>query len=497
MRQFCVLKKVKRNMRVQVFLSLAVLIFFSAFQSCKTEEKQSQEKPNILLIISDDQGFADLSCAELTDDVNTPNIDKLAQNGVRFTQAYVTAPICSPSRASIITGCYQERWGTFWYGGKGIHNEKYRTIAEILKEQEYSTGYVGKVHYGADDSDTANRNFPLNHGFDSYIGFTSARKHYINHTDSLEKSFRTVKKEHKKRGQSLRQQALWNNFEKLDTIAFSTELFGKKACEFLDKNQDKPFFLQLAFNAVHNFTHQLPQEYLSEKGLSGGEDWDPSKEEYYDWYQKSRYPNNPEGRELYLGQLYYLDKEIGRVLDHLAELNLDKNTIVIYISDNGGSTPIYANNSPLRGSKYLLYEGGIRVPMIISYPEKYSKGEVISTVVSSMDIFPTICEAVGIETPEYVDGLELNSLLSDGESVNYHDTLFWDTGSETAVRAGKWKYHMANNDEDAKFEMVELELGAFLYDMEKDPGETTNLAEQYPEIFNKLKSAHLRWRNSL
>ncbi len=472
-------------------------MFLLSFTSCKTKHDKKDKEPNVILIISDDQGYADLSCAELTDDVNTPNLDKLAKKGIRFTQAYATSPICNPSRAGIITGCYQQQWGTFWYGGKGIHDAKYKTIAELLNQKDYVTAYIGKVHYGSDDADTSNRNFPLNHGFDSYMGHTSARKHYLHHQQKLEDEFLEAKKSNNKKGQSLRQQALWNNYGKLDTIAFATELFGKKACEFLDEHKDDKFFLQLSFNAVHNFTHQLPPEFLKEKGLNGYHDWDPEKEDYYDWYKAARYPNSPEGRELYLGQLHFLDKEIGRVLDHLKKLELDENTIVIYISDNGGSTPIYANNYPLRGSKYVLYEGGIRVPMIISYPRKYAVGKVFSNVVSGMDILPTICKATGIEIPAYVNGIDLNSLLTANNMDLQHDTLFWDTGHETAVRAGKWKYRSATNDNNAKYEMVEIELGEFLYDLEQDPGETTNLADEYPEVFNVLKKAHANWRETL
>ncbi len=474
------------------YLLILFLIISALWMSCTSEIENS--KPNVILIVSDDQGYADMSCTGLAEDVKTPNLDRLAERGVRFTQAYATSPICSPSRAGLITGCYQQRQGIFWYGGKGIHSGKFQTLAEILKNHGYKNGYVGKVHYGSNDSDTSNRNFPLNHGFDFYLGHTSARKHYLNHKQELENDFQAVKNEYEKRGQSLRQQALWNNFEKLDTIAFSTGLFGKTACDFISDHKDQSFFLQIAFNAVHNFTHQLPVEYLEENDLSGYHDWNPAIEDYYDWYKAGRYPNNPEGRAHYLGQLFYLDKEIGRVLDHVYELGLDDNTIVVYISDNGGSTAIYANNHPLRGSKYVLYEGGIRVPMIISYPGKFSEKMILANIVSSMDILPTICSAIGIEVPGNIDGLDLIPLLTGDRTNLNHDTLFWDTGHETAVRAGKWKYRMAKDDWNAKYEMVEIELGEFLYDLEKDPGETTNLADEHPSIFNSLKQAHARWR---
>jgi len=454
----------------------------------------TKDKPNILLIVVDDQGYADLSCAGLTDDVHTPNIDRLAERGIRFTQAYASSPICSPSRGGLITGCYQQRWGTFWYGGPGLHDPKFKTIAELLKEDGYTTGYFGKVHYGSHDSDIQHRSFPLNHGFDTYFGHTSARKHYLIHEDEEEVEFQRIKNEHNKRGQSLRKQALWENDERVNVSAFSTELFGTRACEFLKNHKDDRFYLQLSFNAVHNFTHQLPEKYLQEKNLQGYHDWDPATEEYYEWYKVGRKPNNPEGRAHYLGQLHFLDQEIGRVLNCLTEYGLDKNTLIIYMADNGGSTPIYADNSPLRGSKYLLYEGGIRVPLIISFPTNYKEGQVLNNVVSGMDILPTICETIGIDPPQYIDGQSLNPLLT-GENKNlHHETLIWDTGHETAIRHGKWKLRTAISDNHAKYEMVDLELGEFLYNLETDPGETTNLAEDYPDIFQSLKAIHQDWK---
>lgn len=481
-----------------------ILVFIIAMLliACNSKEEKNvnlSQSPNIVLIVVDDLGYADMSITKLADDVHTPNMDAIATNGVRFTNAYATSSICSPSRAGLITGSYQQRWGTFWYGGKGIHNAEFKTIPELLKEKNYATGYVGKVHYGSYESDVTNRSFPLNHGFDYYYGHTSPRKHYLNHSDIIETAFQKVKNNHKKKGQSLRQQAFWDNKEKADTIGFSTEIFGLKARNFIKKNKNNPFFLQLSFNAVHNFTHQLPKEYLEKNGLKGYHDWDPSKEEYYDWYKKGRYPNNPEGRDYYLGQLHFLDKEIGKVTNYLKESGLAENTIIVLISDNGGSTPIYANNFPLKGSKYTLYEGGIRVPLIIAYPSKYKQGVVSDNMISSMDILPTICKAVGIEIPKNIDGKDLSELLDGTNTKIQHDYLVWDNKAQTAVRKGKWKYRFAGNaaKRSSDYEMVEMEYGEYLYDLENDPGETTNLAKEYPEIMTELKSIHKNWRNEI
>ena len=470
---------------------IIILVIMAGLLICKERD------PNVLLIVVDDLGYADLSCSGLAYDVRTPNIDRLAESGIRFTQAYATSPICSPSRAAIITGCYQQRWGTYWYGGPGLHKKEFLTIAEILKEKDYMTGYIGKVHYGNHDSDTSHRSFPLNHGFDYFFGHTSARKHYFNHKQEIEDAFLKAREESGKKGQSLRQQPLWINYKKAETIEFTTSLFGNEAIDFIETYKHKKFFLQLSFNAVHNFTHQLPQNYLQDHSLKGYHDWDPATEDYYEWYVAGRKPNNPEGREHYLGQLHYLDKTIGSVLDYLKQEGLEKNTMVIFISDNGGSTPIYANNYPLRGSKYVLYEGGIRVPMIISYPGEYRADLVVGNVVSAMDILPTICAATRSQIPESIDGIDLSPLLKGENDELEHNALFWDTRQETAARIGDHKIRTASDDANAKYEMVKIELGEFLYDLKADPGELINIKDSVPVTYSKIEPEFIKWKKQL
>ena len=482
-----------------------LLLIVGTIMSCSSK-KEEQEKSvskieksytNVILIVADDLGYADIGALNLASDVNTPNIDRLVQSGVRFSEAYDNSPICNQSRIGIITGCYPQRLGSYWYTAEGLHDDRFKTIPELLKPHEYTSGYVGKVHYGDYDSDTTHRSFPLNHGFDYYFGHTSARKHYMNHKAEIEEAFLKSKKENNRKGQTLRQGPLWENKDKVDTIAFFTELVGDRSRKFIEKNKDDKFFLQIAFNAAHNFTHQLPKEYLEKFDLKGYHDWNPEIEEYYSWYEKGRYPNNEEGRAHYLGQLYYMDQEIGKILDMLDEQNLRENTVIYFISDNGGSTPIYANNSPLRGSKYLLYEGGIRTQMLVSYPKKYQSGKTYSNMVSAMDILPSICEEIGVAIPDYVDGISLISLLEGKNDSLAHEFLFWNTGHEHAVRQGKWKLRISLDDEEAKYEMVELELGEFLNDLNKDVGEKVNLIDEKPGIVKKLEKEYSSWESSL
>ena len=451
-------------------------------------------QPNIVLIVADDQGYADLGCADLALDVFTPNLDRLASQGVRFTQAYASAPICNASRVALITGAHQQRQGVFWYGGPGLRDSSRPTLAEILKAKGYATGYIGKFHYGAEPSHKpGHRNFPLEHGFDSFFGFSGGRKHYLHHQAHAEISFLEAKAQHQRQGQSLAQGPMWAGTNKQDQVGLSTELFGEQARRFIRRNENKPFYLHLAFNAVHNFTHQLPDHYLAARNLKGIRDWDPAKEEYYDWYRQSRFPNNPEGRALYLGQLDFLDREVGKVLDLIQRLGLREKTIVIYLADNGGSTPIYANNGPLRGSKYTLYEGGIRIPLIVSWPGQFQQGQVRDNVVSAMDLLPTFCRALGLQPPPIVDGIDIGPLLRGHNTDLAHETLYWNTRNETAIRHQKWKLRTATDNKHADYEMVDLELGTFLYDLEKDPGERENLAGQYPDRVAKMKEMQATW----
>ena len=496
-----VIMKDKIYQKIPKILALFCFLLFLPACSGPVEHAENQlvpERPNILLIISDDQGYADIGASGGTSDVHTPNIDRIAEAGIRFTQGYATSPICNASRAGLITGVYQQRFGTFWYGGKGIHDEQYPTIAEVLNETGYATGYVGKFHYGnLALHGPEHRNFPLNHGYDFFFGNGTPRKHYLVHNRQAEEDFQKVKQRLNKTGQSLQQGPMWLNDKQMDVEGFSTAMYAAQASQFIMNHLDEPFFLTLSFNAVHNFTHQLPREYMEENGLEGYHDWDPAKEDYYEWYQNGRYPNNPEGRAHYLGQLYYLDREIGKVLDLLEQKGLHENTVIVYISDNGGSTPIYADNTPLRGSKYTLYEGGIRVPFLISWPGHILENTTNDKVVSAMDIFPTLCSLAGTESPSHLDGSDLSDMISGTVSGTGHSLLVWDTGHETAVRQGDWKLKTANKNDHAKYEMVELELGEFLYNLADDPGEKVNLAENHPEILNQLKLAYQEWKKSI
>lgn len=441
-------------------------------------------RPNIVVIVIDDLGYADMSCMETASkDVKTPAIDALASRGTLFPQSYATAPICNASRIGLITGAYQQRQGVYWYGGKGLSNNHYESIAESLKKSGYKTGYIGKFHHGTTDN-IDGRGFPLNHGFDTFFGFSGGTKHYLIHDAKYKESL-------------INKGPLWNQKEKVTIEGFTTEIFGQKAREFIQKHKDENFYLQLSFNGVHNFTHQLPDAYLKEKGLKKFPDFNPKKEKLETWRKKISYPACPEGRDYYLGQLHFLDIEIGRITAEIKKLGLEQNTVILLISDNGGSLVTYANNSPLKGGKYTLFEGGIRTPMIISYPSVLPENKRNQSIVSAMDILPTICDLTKTTIPQHVDGKSLLTHLKTSQAPQAARTLFWQTNKEKAVRKGKWKLLVTSGSPNPKLQITPTLKGSFLYDLEADMGEKINLAEKHPQIVSELLKAHSQWSKSI
>lgn len=468
-------------------------------QSVVPKVEEVQSKPNILIMIADDQGMADIGALNKMDDVSTPNIDKLMSEGVYFPQAYATAPICNASRIGLLTGQYQQRSGTYWYNSPGLPpRESGITLAETLLDEGYATGYFGKYHYSK-KSGPGKRDFPMSHGFERMYGASGGRMHYLIHNAEVEKAFTEKRKANADKGpsQSLAMGAFWDQDKAVDQEGFSTELIANEAISYIeDTAGEKPFFMVVGFNGVHNFTHQLPDEYLKEKGLNTVFDWDPEKESYREWYVRGRYPNSPQGRGYYLGQLEYLDTHVGRVVGALDAKGVRENTIIVYIGDNGGSTPLYANNTPLRGSKYTLHEGGIRVPLIVDIPEGYSAPDAYESVVSALDLYPTLLDYANIKAPEGLDGVSLKENLSTDKQSEKR-TLFWDTGHEAALRRGNWKYRRTDTDKYAINEMVSVEVGEALYDLDADPSESNNLKDVHPEMFKTLKADFDAWRASV
>jgi len=441
------------------------------------------DKPNIILIAADDMGYADLSGAPYaSEDIQTPGIDRLVESGTLFTQGYVTSPVCSASRAGFLTGRYQQRWDVLFYGGAHVPHKEF-TIAELLKKQGYVTGMVGKQHT---HQVVPGKHHPMDGGFDSFYGFNHGTQHYFIHSAEGEKLFK---------GGNLTAGPMMVNRGLKDEDGYATTLFEREAVNFVEKNKDDPFFLYLSFSAVHLFI-QIPEKDREERGIKPFPMWDPKKEPghggYIKWYYRtlrkfgdSPKPYDPDGRARYQVCLEYMDRAVGALMDKLQEHGLDENTMVIFISDNGGSPRSYSNNKPLRGWKYNLYEGGTRVPFIVRWPKVLPAGKLeTGGVVSSLDILPTAVAAAGgsLPTDREYDGINLLPMLR-GDTAYPVRTLYWKKGRETAwsVRHGDWKLVKPNKG------------AAELYDLARDVGESQNLAGKQPELLKGLTGEYQAW----
>lgn len=450
--------------------------------------KRKPNSPNIMVIISDDHGYADRSILGVQDDVDTPALDRLAREGASYSNAYVTAPICSPSRAGLAAGSYQQRWGARWFTDSEICPEKVPTIAELLRNEGYTTGYFGKVHYGTEHH--GDRGTPPQHGYDeSFYGLAGESMGRLNYLHHSEESV----EEYGEAAVPMAVQPLWNGEEPQALEGFLTDAIGERTRAFVAEHADKPFLATVAFNAVHNFCWQLPAEELQKRGLPAFEDWNPGAGEYLDWYDGAISPHLENGRAYYLAQLELMDAQIGLILDQLDALGLAEDTIVVYLTDNGGSTCNYGVNLPLRGTKYTLWEGGVRVPFLLRWPDRVPAGTVREGLTSSMDILPTALAAAGADPAAYAhsDGRDL--LATDG-----HEALHWDCGWQWSVRRGDWKLHWVEPGSPVAEAIRDVEhaepgSGYFLSNLAQDPAETTNLYDAEATVAAELAALHAAW----
>lgn len=456
-------------------------------------------RPNVLLIVSDDHGYGDRSRLGRCPDVSTPALDRLAAGGVDCTDGYVSAPICSPSRAGLIAGRYQQRWGARWFDSSRFAPDG-ASLAERFADLGYATGYFGKVHYGPEQP--GDRACPPHHGFaESYYGLAGrqmGRLNYLHHSRAAVEAYGP------EASWRMAVQPMFDGDDESELEGFLTAELGGRARDFIGRHADEPFFCMVAFNAVHNFCWQLPPDELARRGLPEFGDWDERTSAYADWYDGAISPNLPNGRAYYLAQLELMDAEIGRVLDDLDARGLADDTIVVYLTDNGGSTCNYGNNAPLAGTKYTVWEGGIRVPYTVRWPAGGVRGgRSVSGLVSSLDLYPTLLAAAGAPAEAYpdCDGIDQLPLLR-GERDTGHDTLYWDCGWQWAIRRGDWKLRYCDGDAPAAAGIRTVEhadpgAGLGLYHLGDDIGETTNLAGTHPDLVAELAADHERWRASL
>jgi arylsulfatase A-like enzyme len=433
---------------------------FSAMAAAPSAAPGRPAHPNILLIVADDLGYGELSI-QGNPQIPTPNVDSLAKNGVRFTSGYVSGPYCSPTRAGLLTGRYQERFGHEFNPGPAQNapmtfglslNET--TLGNRLKDAGYVTGWFGKSHLGY-----APPFHPLKRGFDEYFGFLGGAHDYLDAAgDSNNPILRGT-----------------NRVSNLD---YTTDAFGREAVQFIQKHPSEPWFLYLAFNAVHAPLESL-EKYLAR--FSGIED---------------------RKRRTFAAMLSAMDDAVGTVLAKIRELGQEENTLIFFISDNGGPTAqTTSGNGPLRGFKAQTWEGGIRVAWMIQWKGHLPAGRVDDRPVIQLDIFPTALAAAGVEIkPEWkLDGVNLLPYLTRDLSPSPHRALFWRFGGQLAIRQGDWKLvkgpglsagpsalaGKANTD------------GAELYNLANDIGEKTNLATQEPAKVAELAAAWKAWNAEL
>lgn len=465
-----------------------------ASNSCQFPSHENYKKPNILFILSDDHGYADRAHAGIHPTLHTPGLDRITAEGVECTDGYVSAPICSPSRAGIMTGQYQERWGSLWFDSAEFPSDPHiSSLAEVLKSAGYRTGYFGKVHYGSEK--VGDRGCPPHHGFDTTFyglaGQSYGRLNYLHHSSNAQEEYG------EQGAVVMAVQPMLDGDVPVEYEGFITDEFGRRARNFIADEDERPFFCMLAFNAVHNFCWQLPQEELTKRNLPAFRDFHSSDPcTYGQWYDDVIMPHLEHGRDYYIAQLELMDQQISAILDDLDKQGIADNTLVVYITDNGGSTCNYGDNAPLRGTKYTLWEGGIRVPMLWRWPAALPAGKKCAQLASSLDLMPTFRAIAGLQPDPHSDGINLLPILTGNESTQR--TLHWDHGFQFAVRNGKWKLSWVDSTSDdvqalKREEHAPMGEGLFLADLENDISERHNCANEKPDVVKALWAAHEQW----
>ena len=363
-------------------------------------------------------------------------MDRFAKRGVRFTQGYANAYVCAPSRAAILTGTYPQRYGFYTASDSRVGLPlSQSTLADVLKKEGYATGALGKWHLGIEPAF-----HPMKRGFDEFYGFLGHGAHDYFDLDPTGQTYSSILR----------------NETPIKETGYLTDNLGREAVDFIARNQKKPFFLYLAFNAVHA-PMQAPPDVIK------------------------KYDTGDAKRDILMAMLERENDAIGKVLDELDRRELAQDTLIVFVSDNGGARANSSNNGPLRDYKQSVYEGGIRVPFLISWPGHLKPNTVSEEPVIFADIMPTIVAAVGALMPPGREGRNMLPILTGRAKRPLHDSLYWD-GAEgrTAIRSGPWKL-VTNGDK------VEL------FNLQQDLPEKLNLAAQKPEVVAQLREKFDTW----
>lgn len=453
-----------------MILSVVVSPVACGAASAPEHADAARTRLNIMMIVSDDQGFRDLGCYGHPD-IRTPHLDRLAREGVRLTSFYVSCPACTPSRGSLLTGRYPQRNGTtdlfrndavdlgFQYDAIKYASSPERVlgmdvrevlISQVLEKAGYANGIFGKWDLGQ-----LRRFLPLQRGFHDFYGFVNTGIDYWTHERyGIPSMYR-------------------NNAPTIeDKGTYATYLFGREAERFLHQNKDRPFFLYVPFNAPHGASNldpsvgrsvQAPAEYIA------------------------RYPEPKNDREsrkrIHKAAVTCMDDAIGRLLDLLEKNGLAENTLVVFLSDNGATG--VGDNGPLRGGKATLFEGGIRVPCIWRWPGRIPAGRVCDELLTSLEIFPTMLAAAGLSAPEELalDGFDMIRVLR-GEIESPRKEVFFEFRGETAARVGQWKW-------------VQSRRGGGLFDLSADIGERNDLSKERLNVLTMVKGRFAAWKDEM
>ena len=450
-------------------------LFLAALLACA--HAAEPKKPNVIFILADDLGIGDLGCYGQRK-IRTPNIDRLAAEGIRFTQHYSGSSVCAPSRCALMTGKHM--------GHAVVRNNGQRapgaegqtpmppdtaTVAQLMKRAGYATGTIGKWGLGMPEDKSSPRNFGFDYSY-GYLCQSVAHTFYPPHlwrNDERELITSNPPYDVSMRGA----------IEPSGQI-YAHDLMADDALKFVRDNKAKPFFLYLAFTIPH-LSLQVPEESLAEyRGK-----WPETP-----FTNTKHYANHDTPRAAYAAMITRMDRDIGRLMTTLKELGLDENTLVLFSSDNGAVFPLsgtdpafFGSTGGLRGFKQDLYEGGIRTPLVARWPGKIKAGTVSDHVSAFWDFLPTMAELAGVETPKETDGLSYLPALLGQPTQKTHDFLYWEYhsgGSAQAVRMGDWK---AIRNGVKKNPKAPLEL----YDLKADPAEAKDIATQHPELVAKAR----------
>jgi len=428
---------------LRAILPLAIV---NCTMSLRSEAKETQSKPNIILIMADDMGYGDIGCFG-SKSIKTPVLDKMAADGIKFIDYHSNGAVCTPTRAALLTGNYQQRTGLEGVIKAQIDKRIYGiaesevTMGEIFQKSGYQTGIFGKWHLGYQPEFN-----PTHHGFNEFYGYVSGNVDYISHLDGIGRY------------------DWWHNTDTCFDKGYVTDLITNQALKFIESNKNNPFLLYLPHEAPH-----FPYQGRNDKAdrLSG------SKFEMLS--------SRSDKKQAYKEMIEIMDENIGRVLQKLKDLNLEQNTLVFFCSDNGATE--MGSNGDLNGFKGSLWEGGHRVPAIAYYPGKISPGKISDSPILSMDILPTLLSVAGISDNIKFDGEGFSQLLFSEKEMKKRP-LFWRFQNQRVVRMGNWKY-------------LKIKEKEYLFDLNKDLGETTNLKDENPAKMKEFKTLLKDWEKEM